>query len=153
MPARGVDEEFENDVKQAFAFISTSAAPKIFESYYNEQAFGDALVALEGDNVRVRVTRDRGQIMVDLAPRGCRDWFIEDVVLQSVGIPSNALNEASDRTVQQAAKPIEANFTAITRAFSKENWKTTQADLEARLERRGKELEALIFSTTRGPKQ
>lgn len=152
MPARGADEEFEKDVKHAFAFISTSAAPQVLETYYNEQAFGDALVVLEGDNVRVRVTRDRGQIMVDLAPRGCRDWFMENVVLQSVGIAPNALNEASDRTVQQAAKPIEANFTAIARAFSRENWKTTQADLEARLERRGKELEALLFSP-RGPKQ
>ena len=149
---RDVDKDFERNVKEAFAFISSSAAPKVVHSYYHEQAFGNALVELEGDNVRVRVTRDRGQIAVDLAPRGCKDWFIEYVVLQSVGVDSNVLLDLSDRTVEQAAKPIKANFEAITHAFGRENWKATEADLEARLERRGKELEVLLFSP-RGTKQ
>src|SRR3954470_8497276 len=107
MMVRGRDREFEETAIRAFGFISSTSAPKVTRSDYDAQHFGDAVVELEGDKLKVRVVRDRGQILVDLAPLGCRDWFDEDVVLQSVGVEdAKTLEEISSRTVEEAAQAI-----------------------------------------------
>src|SRR5262245_42014639 len=54
------DEGFERDVRAALAFISHDT-PTVSASSYAPQSFGNAMVELEGDAIRVRVTRDRGQ--------------------------------------------------------------------------------------------
>jgi hypothetical protein len=146
MIVRGRDREFEETAVRAFGFIASNAKPKVTRSDYDAEQFGDAVVELEGDKLKVRVVRDRGQVMADLAPLGCPDWFDEDVVLQSVGVAdAKALEVISSRTVEQAAEAIAARFSAIVQSFDNANWKATEADLNARKDRRGEELMARLF--------
>jgi hypothetical protein len=73
-------------------FIETSA------SYYPE-SFGDAEVLLDSNAFRLRVTRDRGEIFLDVAPPGTDEWhkleylleFTDpDIKAEDFGIPPNS---------------------------------------------------------------
>jgi hypothetical protein len=152
MTTRQSDPEFEEAVLQAFAFLSPQTLPKIVRSEYDENAFGNAVVELETEKLRVRVVRDRSSIEVDLAPLGYGDWFDEEVVLQSVGatVEAKSLNDSMQRGLKGSARAIAPNIDAIVRSFEKENWNATRADLLARRERRGEEFrQRLIDLATR----
>jgi hypothetical protein len=84
------DPQFERDALAAFAFIAGPPGPRVLHSEYAPESFGNAVIELEGDDVRVRVTRDRSQRLVDLAPRAQGEWFDESVVLQLVGAAETA---------------------------------------------------------------
>jgi hypothetical protein len=134
------DPEFEEAVRLAFAFLSPGSSPKVVRSEYDENTFGNAVVELGTEKLRVRVVRDRSVVTVDLAPLGYGDWFDEEVVLQSVGanVEAKSLNQIMRRGLKGAAKAIAPNVDAIVRRFDKKNWSTTEADLTERRERRGK---------------
>lgn len=149
MLTKGRDREFEKEVVREFAFISQVSAPKVVRSDYDEQHFGNAVVELEGDHLKVRVTRDRGQTLVDLAPIHRNSWFIVEVVLQTVGAPIKTFDESLEASVEHAAQAISKHWPAIVHRFSEPNWKATEVELENRLDRRGRELEARLFGTRR----
>jgi hypothetical protein len=150
MVTRTRDIQFEEEVLKAFAFLSSTPGARIVRSDYDAEAFGNAIIELETDKLRVRVVRDRSVISVDLAPVGYGDWFDEEVVLQSVGahVEAKSLNRIMNRGLKGAAKAIAPNVDAIVRRFEKGNWPSTEADLNDRRERRGKEFVTRVF----GPK-
>jgi hypothetical protein len=147
MATRDRDPQFEEAVRSAFAFLSPGSSPKVVRSQYDESAFGNAVVELETEKLRVRVVRDRSVVTVDLAPLGYGDWFDEEVVLQSVGanVEAKSLNDVMQRGLKGAAMVIAPNVDAIVRRFDKKNWLTTEAELNERRERRGKEFAERVF--------
>jgi hypothetical protein len=128
------DQEFEEAVQKAFAFVSHARPPEVVRSIYDPEAFGNAIVELCGEQLRVRVVRDRSQIVVELAPLGHDEWFDEHLVLESVGVIAD-----TKLTLDSSATAIGRHFSAIVRSFDKGNWESTRQELTARRERRGQQ--------------
>ena len=135
------DEGFERDVRAAFAFISHDT-PTVSASSYAPQSFGNAMVELEGDAIRVRVTRDRGQFFVDLSPVDRYDWFDEEIVLHFVGADDDAHRLVSEKwkALEPSAAAIHRHFQRITLAFKPESWASVRSILKDFQNRRARAL-------------
>jgi hypothetical protein len=99
-------------------------------------------MGLEGDHLRIRVTRDRCQIFVDFSPLGTAEWFDEDVVLQLVGgeRAGPGLADAGRTSLAPSANAIRAHFAAIVDRFQPDTWPRSRVELMALQERRAREL-------------
>ena len=133
--------DFERDVVAQFAFISDET-PRIIASSYDSHVFGNAVVELAGSVIRLRVTRDRGQLLVDLSPVDRRDWFDEDIVLHFVGADADAVAlEAGERdALAPSAGAINRHFGRITLAFQQATWPDVRRILEELQNRRAEQL-------------
>jgi hypothetical protein len=137
------DPEFDRKALAAFAFIAAPPGPRVIDSSYSPESFGNADIGLEGDGVRVRVTRDRGQFFVSLSPSAtAADWFDEYVVLQLVGADSKAreLAEAQWSSIDATAEAIRAQFPQVVARFRVDEWPKTRAELKALQEQRAREM-------------
>src|SRR4026208_770919 len=102
------DKEFEELAQRSFAFICADAKPAVWDSIYSPESFGNAALTLRGDFIQLRVTRDRSQILVDVAPAWCDEWYDEDLVLQLVGATDDARALARARSsMDVAAESLE----------------------------------------------
>jgi hypothetical protein len=139
MPSR--DLEFERQALTAFAFIAPTAAPRVIDGSYSWRAFGNADIGLEGDALRVRVTRDRGQYFVTLSPRWTADWFDEHTVLQLVGATDSAqeLVDLNWTSMLPAAKAIRTHLIDILDRFGREKWQESRAAMKRLQEQRSRE--------------
>ena len=136
------DRSFEKLAQQSFAFIARGTLPTVQDCIYSPESFGNAQVTLVGDRIRVQVTRDRNQILIDLGPVGYGELFDVDVVLQLVGAASDAQRLVEDglKGVDLPATAIERNLAAILERFEKPRWQETKAALIALKQRRAIEL-------------
>lgn len=145
MPTDARDQAFEKEVQAAFAFVSHGRLPSVVRSTYDPDAFGNAVVELEGEQLRVRVVRDRSQILVDLAPLGHDEWFDEGVILESLGAsPSTKL------TLDSSSSAIGRHLAAIARNFDSVNWEATRKELTARRARRGEKFREHLIALAQG---
>ena len=126
----------------AFSFLSRSATPRIIDSSYSATSFGNADIGLEGDTLRVRVTRDRGQYLVDVSPLGVAEWFDQDVVLRLVGVEESlaSLSHSDLRSLELAAHALRTHIAAIEERFRPKAWPESRLALKALQERRAHEL-------------
>jgi len=136
------DLDFEHQALTAFAFIAPTSSPRVIDSSYSWRAFGNADIGLEGDALRVRVTRDRGQYFVDLSPRWTADWFDEHTVLQLVGATDSAqaLVDLKWASMLPAAEAIRTHLSAILDRFGREMWQESRAAMKRLQEQRSREL-------------
>jgi hypothetical protein len=75
--------------EQIEATLLPILAPLGFRVAYGEssESFGDALVVLDDDSLRLRVVRDRGQVLADFASRSQPGrWFDSAVVMEYLGL-------------------------------------------------------------------
>ena len=142
MIASQSDPQFERDALAAFAFIAAPPGPRVVHSRYDPGSFGNAVVELESDALRVRVTRDRGQLLVDLAPRAGGEWFDEAIILQLVGAGETAreLAAAEWRALAPSASALRRHLSEIVDRFRPDQWAQTRAELKALQARRAREL-------------
>jgi hypothetical protein len=135
------DEGFERDVVAAFAFVSRGT-PTIGASSYDPRAFGNAVVELEGAALRVRVTRDREQFLVDLSPADRHDWFDEEIVLRFVGADADAdaLIFGEWKSLQASAAAIHRHLQRIRLAVGAESWPEVRGILKELQNRRAQAL-------------
>jgi hypothetical protein len=135
------DRAFEDDVVRQFDFIAPDGAPRVASSVYDPAVFGNAVVSLEGEALRVRVTRDRSQLLTDVSPVHASESFDEHVVLQLVGASAeaDALATAEWRSLAPTAAALRKHYARIVEAFAPERWVATKAELgrlqEARADR------------------
>ena len=136
------DPAFERAVLTAFSFVSRSAAPRIIDSSYSAMSFGNADIGLEGDTLRIRVTRDRGQYLVDVSPLGVAEWFDQDAVLRLVGAEESlaSLSHSDLRSLELAAGAFHTHLAAIESLFRPPAWPESRIALKALQERRAHEL-------------
>lgn len=125
------EPDFERDVSEHFAFLSVTPPPRILDSRYDAEAFGNAVVVLAGDGLRVRVTRDRGQLLVDLSPADRYDWVDDQIVLQFVGGEAEAasITDGELRSLGPSAAAIRRHLSQIRAAFQPSEWPRTRAEL------------------------
>ena len=136
------DENLEHDCLARFAFIDSAAQPRVLSSTYDAKAFGNAVVELAGDHLRIRVVRDRSQLLVDLSPPHRFDWFDLHIVLHFVGADDEAetLAHGEWRELAASADAIDRHFARIVAAFHPSNWPHAQDVLRLLQERRAKQL-------------
>jgi len=134
------DEQFERDVVAAFAFIATDT-PTVTASWYDAHSFGNAVVEIAG-SLRTRVTRDRGQYLVDLSPADRYDWFDEEIVLRFVGADADADALISGRwkSLTASADAIHRHVQRILLAFASDSWSTVRPILKELQHRRAQAL-------------
>ena len=70
-------------------------------------SFDNAVVVLASPDLRIRITRERGQIFIDFGPRAeSATWFDSDIVLEHLGLSrhqSFVASRASDAIVGVSA--------------------------------------------------
>jgi hypothetical protein len=55
---------------------------------WDPSAFGDALLVLAGSDMQIRISRDRGQFFLEVAPLGPEyEWEYINKTLESLGVP------------------------------------------------------------------
>lgn len=136
------DEQFEREALDAFAFIASGAGPRVIDSSYSPESFGNATISLEGEHLRVRIARDRGQYFVNLSPRWIAEWFDEHTVLVLIGAPDAAekLVKLEWRSMQPAADAIHANLLEIMAHFQPDRWQDTRTAMQGLQEKRAQDL-------------
>jgi hypothetical protein len=136
------DLDFERQALTAFAFIGPATAPRVIDSSHSPDAFGNAEIGLEGEALRVRVTRDRGQYFITLSPRWTADWFDEHTVLQLVGAADSAqrLVDLEWRSMLPAAEEVQMHLADILDRFGRDKWPESRATMKRLQEQRAREL-------------
>jgi hypothetical protein len=123
-----VTSDFLQDVARAFATLIHRRLLAIVSSTYDAQAFGDAAVVLAGSGLRVRLVRDRSQVIAEVA---CADrptaWSSLQRVLQVILGP--AAPAEGILTTDEAARIVEAYHVQLQDACSPARVGETRARL------------------------
>lgn len=89
----------------------------------DDDAFGDSSLVLEKENLRVRITRDRGQDFVEVASTNhSKEWFDLSLLLQAFGSRESPA-ELTDLDAQ--ASRLKEALPELQEAFARENWEAT----------------------------
>lgn len=124
--------DFMQSVTEAFRSLLSRGLLNVESSGYDAQAFGNAFVTLAGQNLRVRMIRDRGDILAEAASSlRPDDWFPLQRVVRAVGVASAPAEGLL--TPQQAADMVERYFPELDRGFGRghiDHTRTALAELE-----------------------
>ena len=125
--------DFLQSVTEAFRSMLSRGLLNVESSDYDAEAFGNASVTLAGQNLRIRIVRDRGDILAEAASRlRPEDWYPLQRVILAVGVspaPAEGL-----LTPQQAAEIVERHFPDLDRGLASGHFDHTRTAL-AELER------------------
>jgi len=95
-----------------------------FVDSHSSESFGNALLVLEHEDLRVQFVRDRGQIFLDFQPtskKSKRDWYSIDIVKQLV----TGKIEPSAEMDSEKAEFLKNNLDKIEQLFSTANMEST----------------------------
>jgi len=121
-----VESPFLKEVRSAFDGLLQRSVLTISSSAYDEEAFGNAEVVLTGQNFHVRLVRDRGDVFADVRSSMSPEWRPLERVLRAVGAGARPEGLLS---VEQAAKLIEGQFSALESGFAPRSSAETQRAL------------------------
>ena len=80
---------FIESVMEAFKSLLSRGLLRVESSAHDPHAFGNAVVVLVGENLRVRVISDRGDTFAEAASRvDPQNWFPLQRVIQALGVSS-----------------------------------------------------------------
>ena len=113
-------EAFLRDVEEAFAFLRDEPGYELLEADASG-SFDNAWVSYRSARLRVRITRERGQVFADFAPPdGPPDWFDASTLLGYLG--SEALvashTQSDQRSLPDLAYMIQPFCDAIAELFA-----------------------------------
>lgn len=92
-----------------------------------DAAFGNEMVVLARQDLRLRYVRDRGQGSVDLAsPEAPEEWFDAAIVMEMFG----RLSAKQPTSVEQQMTTLFEALEDVARAFREENFRVTRRRLE-----------------------
>ena len=124
--------DFLQSVTEAFKSLLSRGLLTVESSEYDAQAFGNAIVVLAGQNLRIRMVRDRGEVFAEAASSlRPNDWFPLQRAVRAVGISSPPPEGLL--TPQQAAEIVEQYFAELERGFGNSHigaTRTALAELE-----------------------
>jgi hypothetical protein len=120
--------DFLDTVIAAFRRLIERGTMTVVSHQYDEAAFGNAAVVLAGNNVLLRLRRDRGDVLADVAsPTSPDDWAPLERTLMAVGV-SAAPAEGLVSPVGVAAL-LEEHFAALNAGLSGDRLPETRARL------------------------
>ncbi|MBO3746171.1 hypothetical protein J5X84_08865 [Streptosporangiaceae bacterium NEAU-GS5] len=102
-------------------------------------SFGNALLHVESENLRIRFVSDRGQLLLGFQPAGpaaSKEWYSIDLVRRLF------LHQREDSSVLDPsyARFLEENLAEVEARFTGERWPDTRADLKKLEAKRSKEM-------------
>jgi hypothetical protein len=135
----------EDLLQSVRGLLLPALAPRSFEvvEAENFDSFDNALVVLRSPNLRLRITRERGQLLIDFgAAREPGQWFDSDIVLELLGLSTDTSFRGSD------AGTVFRGVGAFLRTFGDEleekldeaHLAATKRQIEALKERRAERL-------------
>ena len=138
--------EFLEYVQRAFAKLAAERALRLHAAAYDAEAFGNAIVVLEGDDYSIRVVRDRSQVFVDLAsPIDLENWHMLNRLLAVVhGDPQYEETWGGSLHLEDAAAVIDEHHDQLVARLGRKNY----ADTRRELERLGRLAAARLFRRT-----
>lgn len=75
------DEQLLQQICPAFADVVNRHTLRIGSSSYDANAFGNAVIDANSERIRLRISRDRGDVSVDVGPAHDVSWYaLEDVL-------------------------------------------------------------------------
>jgi hypothetical protein len=133
MGASMISSDFLQDVARACANLIQRGLLVVVSSTYDARAFGNAAVVLAGGALRVRLVRDRGKVIAEVACADRpEDWSslqrVLRVIIGSAAPPEGVV------TTDEAARMVEGHWDQLQNACSPANVGATRAQL-AELER------------------
>ena len=128
MPDVSAVSEFLQHVKEAFRSLLSRDLLTVESSDYDALAFGNAVVTLVGQNLRLRMIRDRGETLAEAASRlEPDDWFPLQRVIRAIGAadaPSEGL-----LTPEEAAQITERFLTDLEHGLESGQFRRTKSRL------------------------
>jgi hypothetical protein len=137
--------DFLKSVADAFSVLTSRGQLAVESSTYDAQAFGNAVVVLAGQSLRIRVIRDRDDTFADAA--SCLDpenWYPLQRVIRAAG--ANPPPPEGLLTPGDAAELVERHYAALNRSLAAAEWNQTRVNLE----RLGQEALARMTSRVQG---
>ncbi len=120
--------DFLQMVTDAFSSMIDRGQLAVESSQYDEQAFGNALVVLAGDNLRIRIIRDRDEVFADAASRWePENWSPLQRVIRAVGATSAPLDGLLSPA--QAAELVDRHVLALNKALATDELERTKGKL------------------------
>lgn len=114
-------EEILKYIKKHCSFLYSPHKFQIVESESSD-SFGDALVILEDEDLRLQFVKDRGQLFLDFQPiSNKKEWFSIDIVKQLVTGNIEPSAEIDSKKVEFLKNQLDE----IKRHFSPKNLKGT----------------------------
>ena len=123
--------KFSEMVCSTFSGLINTLKLHLLKETYDPNFFGNSIIELGGDTMRIRVIKDRGQIFVDIAsPVDPDNWYFLERILEAVGSKTETpMNPDSPETLELSAKLIERHLDAIQAGLSAQNYHKTKAIL------------------------
>lgn len=109
---------------------------------YDPQMFGNVCVDLTDAELRLRMTRDRGQYFISIGAFQDEEWFDEHSVLVLLGAANEADQLAREqwKSAERVAEVVARHFPKIREAFSTARYPDTREGLHRIEAKRAKEL-------------
>ena len=122
------NSDFLVRVTSAFNNLLVRGALKLESSLYDPKAFGNAAVTLVGKNFKIRLIRDRGDMIADAASAADpENWFPLERVLSAIGISPAPLEGLLPP--EQAAELVESYLNDLERDFDQSHIEQTRRAL------------------------
>ena len=133
----GSDEGFLIRVKEDWSFLFREHSAKVSSSGYF-YSFGNACVTLAAENLRIRVIRDRGDILTEVASDHAPwHWYPMDAALSVATTQEDSVSSPSlPWPPAKLTDRVQAHFSALVQAFSVESYPSTRRKLSAIAEAR-----------------
>jgi hypothetical protein len=97
---------------------------------YDPKVFGDCVVSLESDVLKLRFVRERGKIFAELASLSAPEWWDLAIVLQAIQIDQEPRVD-----LEAVGASIRDHFPALTQALGPQ-YPQTKQEIERQLEKR-----------------
>lgn len=122
--------DFLEDTKTAFLELLNRGDMRIVSDHYDPEVFGNAVVVLEGRGFHLRLSRDRGDVVAEIAASNApEEWTPLERALLAVGaarVPDEGL-----LTPAEAADLVRENLALLETGFCQEKIDETLRRIEA----------------------
>ncbi len=123
-----VSLSLKQEISDKLPWLFTDLRLRIVDDYFRPESFGNSVVTLESNALRVRFVRDRGQVWVDVGPvdNGSKWWHLTFVLEAIRGTVPAVRFE-----VNEAALLLRDNYLEVVEALGP-NLQATKAELHRR---------------------
>jgi hypothetical protein len=122
-------EEFKQHIMRQAPFLFSGNQFRVIELVYTPEHFGNAILVLEDEVMRIQIIKDRSQILIDFQPKTKHKrkfWFSIDVVKQLI---TGNIEETAEMTPENI-EFLRNNLDIIEDHFSPINLEETISRLQ-----------------------
>jgi hypothetical protein len=124
--ARGPDLGFEASIRQHMRFLFERFGASVVSNEYFPAAFGNVIVVIETEGLRLRFVQDRGEVRLDVAPlQNPTEWVDSAFALAAMEDGSGEPQFSLYRTITSIARRLDPKFEALQVAFTQDRYPAT----------------------------